>query len=130
VSGASGPGPGEAQSVWPTEIRVRRQERSLEIDFDDGATLAIPAELLRVESPSAEVQGHGPTQKITVAGKRHVGIEAIEPVGNYAVRIVFDDGHDTGIYTWAYLYRLGRDRDLLMAAYLEALDSQGLKREG
>lgn len=119
----------EAQSVWPTEIRLSRAERRLEVDFDDGATVAIPAELLRVESPSAEVQGHSPSQKITVAGKRDVAVTAVEPVGNYAVRLVFDDGHDTGIYTWTYLYRLGRDRDVLMAAYVEALDEQGLKRE-
>ena len=115
---------------WPLEIRVRRAERRLEIDFDDGATFGYPAELLRVESPSAEVQGHVPSQKVTVPGKRQVGIVQLEPVGNYAVRIVFDDGHSTGIYSWPYLHRLGRERDDLMAAYLERLEAQGLSRGG
>lgn len=117
------------QQPWPIEIRVKRAERVLEIDFDDGASFALPAELLRVESPSAEVQGHSPSQKITVAGKRDVGIRALEPVGNYAVRIVFDDGHDTGIYAWSYLYRLGRERDRIWQAYLDALAAKGLSRE-
>ncbi len=114
---------------WPLEIRVYRDERRLEIDFDDGQTFDLPAELLRVESPSAEVQGHGPGQKVVVAGKRHVGIEAVEPVGNYAVRIVFDDGHDSGIYSWAYLYDLGRRREEIWQAYLRALAERGLSRE-
>ncbi len=120
----SGSGP------WPLEIRVRRAERLLEIDFDDGASFAVPAELLRVESPSAEVQGHAPSQRTTPAGKSGVGIRAVEPVGNYAVRIVFDDGHGTGIYAWPYLYRLGRERDALWGAYLDRLKTQGLSREG
>lgn len=114
---------------WPLEIRVRRAERSLEIDFDDGARFALPAELLRVESPSAEVQGHSPSQKVTVAGKRNVAIRELEPVGNYAVRIVFDDGHDTGIYSWPYLYRLGRERERIWQAYLDALAQKGLARD-
>ncbi len=114
---------------WPVEIRVYRAERRLEIDFDDGSTFDLPAELLRVESPSAEVQGHGPGQKVIVAGKRHVGIEAVEPVGNYAVRIVFDDGHDTGIYAWDYLYDLGRRREEIWQAYLRALEARGLSRD-
>ncbi len=115
---------------WPVEIRVKRAERCLEIDFDDGRTFTLPAELLRVESPSAEVQGHTPSQKVVVAGKRNVAIRDLEPVGNYAVRIVFDDGHDTGIYSWPYLYRLGRDRERIWQAYLEALAARGLSREG
>ena len=115
---------------WPVEIRVRRAERRLEIDFDDGASFSLPAELLRVESPSAEVQGHVPSQKVTVPGKRGVGIVALEPVGNYAVRIVFDDGHGTGIYAWPYLYRLGREQDAIWRAYLEALTAQGQSRDG
>jgi DUF971 family protein len=117
-------------AVWPVEIRVLRAERVLEIDFDDGARFRYPAELLRVESPSAEVQGHNPAQKVTVPGKRRVGIARVEHVGNYAVRIVFDDGHDTGIYSWEWLYRLGRDQDRLWHDYLEALRTKGLSRDG
>jgi DUF971 family protein len=114
---------------WPLEIRVKRAERCLEIDFDDGQSFTLPAELLRVESPSAEVQGHTPSQKVVVAGKRHVAIRDLEPVGNYAVRIVFDDGHDTGIYSWPYLYRLGRERERIWQAYLDALAARGLSRD-
>lgn len=114
---------------WPTEIRVLTAERRLEVDFDDGSTASLPAELLRVESPSAEVQGHGPSQKVTVPGKRGVGIVRLEPVGNYAVRIVFDDGHDTGIYTWANLHRLGREQEAIWDAYLAALESKRLSRD-
>jgi DUF971 family protein len=114
---------------WPLEIRVKRAERCLEIDFDDGQSFSLPAELLRVESPSAEVQGHTPSQKVIVAGKRNVAIRELEPVGNYAVRIVFDDGHDTGIYSWPYLYRLGRERERIWQAYLEALAARGLSRD-
>jgi DUF971 family protein len=114
---------------WPTEIRLRKQEKILEVDFDDGSRFALPAEFLRVESPSAEVQGHGPGQKTLIAGRRHVGIMAVEPVGNYAVRIKFDDLHDTGIFSWAYLYRLGCEKDGLWQAYLDALDAHGLSRD-
>jgi DUF971 family protein len=113
----------------PTEIRVNRANRTLDVTFDDGASFALPAELLRVESPSAEVQGHTPEQKRIVAGRRHVGIVGIEAVGNYAVRLTFDDGHDTGIYAWEYLYRLGRERDALWSAYLAALARSGLSRD-
>jgi DUF971 family protein len=116
--------------AWPLAIRVRRAERRLEIDFDDGASFGYPAELLRVESPSAEVQGHSPAQKVTLAGKRGVGIVEVEPVGNYAVRVVFDDGHSTGIYSWPYLHRLGRDQEEIWRAYLTALESKGLSRDG
>jgi DUF971 family protein len=114
---------------WPTEIRLRKQEKILEIDFDDGSRFALPAELLRVESPSAEVQGHGPGQKTLIAGRRHVGIMAVEPVGNYAVRIKFDDLHDTGIFSWPYLYKLGRDKEQIWRGYLDALDAHGLSRD-
>jgi len=114
---------------WPLEIRVKRAERCLEIDFDDGQSFTLPAELLRVESPSAEVQGHSPSQKVVVAGKRNVAIRELEPVGSYAVRIVFDDGHDTGIYSWPYLYRLGRERERIWQAYLDALAARGLSRD-
>ena len=118
----------DASGPWPLEIRVKRKEKRLEIDFDDGTTFSYPAELLRVESPSAEVQGHVPSQKVTVAGKRNVGIMRLEQVGNYAVRIEFDDGHSTGIYSWPYLYRLGRDQARIWGDYLRALEAKGLSR--
>jgi DUF971 family protein len=113
----------------PAEIRVKREEKLLEIDFDDGRTFRLPAELLRVESPSAEVQGHSPTQKTIVAGKKNVGIQGVEPVGTYAIRIRFDDGHDTGLYTWDWLYRIGEDQAHLWQTYLDALGEKGLSRE-
>jgi DUF971 family protein len=112
-----------------TEIRFNKAKSTLEVAFDDGSHFAYPAEYLRVESPSAEVQGHGPQQKQIVPGRRHVSIIAIEPVGNYAVRLVFDDLHDTGIYSWDYLHELGRDQERLWQAYLTALDARGLSRE-
>ncbi|MCH8036855.1 MAG: DUF971 domain-containing protein [Proteobacteria bacterium] len=114
---------------WPGEIRYLAADKRLEIDFDNGVTFSYPVELLRVESPSAEVQGHGPGDKKVVAGRRHVGIMEIEPVGNYAVRIKFDDLHDTGIFSWQYLYRLGQNQDEIWQAYLSALEAQGLSRE-
>ncbi|MCH6587785.1 MAG: DUF971 domain-containing protein [Proteobacteria bacterium] len=114
---------------WPGEIRYLAADKRLEIDFDNGVTFSYPAELLRVESPSAEVQGHGPGDKKVVAERRHVGILEIEPVGNYAVRIKFDDLHDTGIFSWRYLYQLGRNQDEIWQAYLSALEAQGLSRE-
>lgn len=116
-------------SARPTEIRLRRADRILDVAFDDGSRFALPAELLRVESPSAEVQGHGPDQKKTVAGRRHVNIMEIERVGNYAVRLIFDDLHDTGIYSWSYLYQLGREKEARWNAYLAALAAQGLSRD-
>ena len=91
---------------WPVEIRLKQAEKALEVDFDDGAKFRYPAELLRVESPSAEVMGHGPGQKTIVAGRRHVGILALEPVGNYAIRINWSDGHNTGLYSWEHLAHL------------------------
>jgi DUF971 family protein len=114
---------------WPTEIRLKKAEKRLEIDFDDGTTVRLPAEYLRVESPSAEVQGHGPAQKQLVPGKAQVGIAGLEPVGNYAVRILFDDGHSTGIYSWSYLRTLGAEQDSRWRNYLAALQSQGLSRD-
>ena len=114
---------------WPTEIRYDRTQKHLVIAFDNGVKWSLPAELLRVESPSAEVQGHGPGQKTVVAGRRHVGIMSIEPVGNYAIKIVFDDLHDTGIYSWRYLYELGETRDARWQDYLSALAAQGLSRD-
>jgi len=113
----------------PTEIRLKRAEQVLELAFDDGSRFALPAEYLRVESPSAEVQGHGPGQKVTVAGRRHVGILSLEPVGNYALRIHFDDLHDSGIYSWAYLHRLGTEQAERWAAYEAELAAQGLSRD-
>ncbi len=111
----------------PTELRYSRAARVLHVAFDDGASCDLPAELLRVESPSAEVQGHG--RKTLVAGRAHVGIIEIVPEGNYAVRLVFDDLHDTGIYSWTYLRELGERRTELWNAYLAALKAQGLSRE-
>jgi len=101
----------------PTEITLRRQSRVLEVAFDDGQRFALPFEYLRVHSPSAEVRGHGPGQEVLVLGKENVGILAVEPVGQYAVKLVFDDGHDTGLYMWKYLYELGRDRAKNEASY-------------
>ena len=117
-----------ATQHWPKEIRLKSAEKILEIEFEDGKTFALPAELLRVESPSAEVMGHGPDQKTIVAGRRDVGIMGLEPVGNYAVRILFDDGHDTGLYSWDYLHELGRDYRKKWSAYLQALGARGLDR--
>ena len=114
---------------WPTEIRVKQTEKALEIDFDNGRSFVYPAEFLRVESPSAEVQGHGPDQKQIVPGRRHVGIMAVEPVGHYAVRIKFDDLHDTGIYSWDYLYQIGENQQRLWQAYLDALTARQLSRD-
>ncbi len=114
---------------WPVELRLKRAEKVLEIAFDDGTNIACSAEYLRVESPSAEVQGHGPGQKQIVAGRREVGILDIETVGNYAIRIKFDDLHDTGIYSWQYLYELGKNHDRIWQEYLAALAAQGLSRD-
>jgi len=119
----------ETTAPWPTELRVFKEEGRMEIEFSDGVTHSLPAEYLRVESPSAEVQGHSPGQKQIVSGRRHVGIMGVEPVGHYAIRIRFDDLHDTGIYSWAYLHELGRGQDALWAAYLKALQDRGLSRE-
>ncbi len=113
----------------PVEIRLKREEKTLEVDFDDGTSFSLPAELLRVESPSADVQGHGPGQKTVVAGRRHVGIMSVEPVGNYAVRIEFDDMHDSGIYSWDTLYEFGERKDELWQGYLDALEAEGLSRD-
>lgn len=113
---------------WPVEIRVHRADRALEIDFDDGTTYRYPAELLRVESPSAEVQGHSAAMKTIVPGKRDVGIVEVEPIGHYAIRIRFDDGHATGIFSWRYLEELGRDQGSIWQRYVDALAAQGLSR--
>jgi DUF971 family protein len=114
---------------WPEEIRYVSEDKRLEVGFDNGTRFSYPAELLRVESPSAEVQGHSASQKKIVAGRKHIGIMEIEPVGNYAVRIKFDDLHDTGIFSWQYLYQLGENQDEIWQAYLDAVEAQGLSRE-
>src|SRR5215475_15281041 len=110
----------------PTEIRLNRAERVLHVAFDDGSAFALPAEYLRVESPSAEVQGHGPAQKQIVPGKRNVAVTTIEPVGNYAVRLIFDDRHDTGIYSWEYLLELGQQHGKRWPSYLAQLEVRGM----
>jgi DUF971 family protein len=115
--------------AWPVELRVDPERTTLTVAFDNGDRFTLPAEYLRVESPSAEVQGHGASQKQTVPGKRRVKIEQVEPVGNYAARIRFDDGHDTGLYSWDYLHELGRDKDRKWNEYLSALRRTGGKRE-
>ena len=102
----------------PIEIKLRRAARLLEVTFEDGSRFELPFEYLRVYSPSAEVKGHGPGQETLVLGKEAVGVRAVEPVGQYAVKLVFDDGHDTGLYTWKYLHELGRDREAKWAHYL------------
>ncbi len=115
-------------SPKPTALTLHRASRILEVAFDDGSAFRLPAEYLRVESPSAEVQGHGPGQKVLVAGKRTVGIVGVEPVGNYAVLLRFDDGHASGLYGWAYLHELGREQPERWAAYEAALAEAGLSR--
>lgn len=116
-------------SPWPTEIRVRTAARVLEVDFDNGERIVLPAELLRVESPSAEVKGHGAADRPPpVSGKRDVALVNAEPVGNYAVRLIFSDGHSSGLYPFDLLYRLGRTKDEVWAAYLKRLESFGLRR--
>ena len=118
---------GEAVAI--EQIKLRRRSRVLEVSFNDGSRYELPFEYLRVFSPSAEVQGHGPGEKTLVPGRAHVGILRLEPVGNYAVRIVFDDLHDTGIYSWSYLYELGIEQEKRWRDYLAALERAGLSRE-
>ena len=113
---------------WPTELRLDQDKRVLTVTFDDGQSFALPAELLRVLSPSAEVQGHSEDQRVTVSGKKAVRIVRIEPVGNYAARIVFDDGHDTGLFVWDYLRELGENREARWQSYLSDLAAKGLAR--
>ncbi|MBI1340578.1 DUF971 domain-containing protein [bacterium] len=119
-----------APSAWPTELRFRATARVLRISFDDGFAGDIPYELLRVESPSAEVQGHGgPSRPPPPAGKRHVGVVSADPVGRYAVRIRFDDGHATGLFTWTYLRELAQDPAGRLAGYAARLEADGLSRD-
>jgi DUF971 family protein len=114
----------------PVEIRLRTKSRILEVTFDDGAHYKLPAEYLRVYSPSAEVTGHGVETGVLVSGKEDVAVTAVEPVGQYAVRLLFDDGHDTGLYTWKYLRELGSEREARWLAYTQRLEKAGLKRRG
>lgn len=118
-----------APEPWPSALDYDSAQKILRVTFENGEQFHLPAEYLRVESPSAEVQGHHPSQKVLVAGRRHVGIRRIEPVGNYAVRLIFDDLHDTGIYSWRYLYELGREYDTRWRDYVAALAAKGLTRD-
>jgi DUF971 family protein len=113
--------------VQATEIKLRQRSRVLEVSFDDGSRFELPFEFLRVHSPSAEVQGHSPEQRVLVVGKQNVVVRAVEPIGQYAVKLAFDDGHDTGLYTWKYLYQLGSQREQLWAQYLARLEQAGHK---
>ena len=117
-----------AQTAWPERLTFRKSAKALHVRFDDGFEADIPFELLRVESPSAEVKGHGGAEKTIVPGKLGVGVTRAEPVGRYAVRIVFDDGHDSGLFTWAYLRELAETQDEVMATYIAALKARGLSR--
>lgn len=119
----------QADSPTPTALTVHSQSRLLEIAFSDGALFKLPFELMRVYSPSAEVQGHGPGQEVLQTGKREVGIVELEPIGNYAVKPVFSDGHESGIYSWDYLYHLGTDQDRLWEDYNQRLQAAGTVRD-
>ena len=119
----------DAHVAWPTEIKVQENGRLLKVSFDDGASFDLPAELLRVTSPSAEVQGHSRKERKIVAGKRNVAIVAVDPIGSYAVKLGFDDGHNTGIFTWSYLYELGSSQTSRWAAYVDELEANGLNRD-
>ena len=121
--------PHTAAAAAPQSLTVHGTSRVLEIAFEDGAHFRIPFELLRVYSPSAEVQGHGPGQEVLQTGKRDVGINTIEPVGNYAIKPFFSDGHESGLYTWEYLYQLGSQQDALWQQYLQRLEEAGMERD-
>lgn len=123
------PPPSDAPAPAPTEIRLRRKSRVLEVAWADGTCYALGFEYLRVHSPSAEVQGHGPGQDVLQIAKENVQVVAVEPVGSYAVKLVFDDGHDTGLYTWKYLRELGATFDAKWARYLQRLDGIGYERK-
>ncbi|HEX4827490.1 MAG TPA: DUF971 domain-containing protein [Xanthobacteraceae bacterium] len=117
-----------ASTPWPTELRLHKDRKALTIAFDNGETFDLSAEYLRVRSPSAEVQGHSPDERKTVAGKKDVAILEVNPIGNYAVRLVFDDMHSTGIYSWDYFLALGRNRQAYWQEYLDDLAGKGLTR--
>jgi DUF971 family protein len=118
----------EASKPWPTELRLHKDRKMLTIAFDSGESFDLSAEYLRVKSPSAEVQGHSPDERKTVAGKQNVAILEVNPIGNYAVRLVFDDMHSTGIYSWDYFLALGRNHDAYWQDYLDDLAGKGLTR--
>jgi DUF971 family protein len=118
-----------AKSPRPSDITLHQQSNMLDVTFDDGTRFSMPVEYLRVYSPSAEVRGHGPGQEVLQVGKRNVGVTAIEPVGMYAIKLVFSDGHDTGIYSWEYLHELGRKQDSNWKTYLARLQQAGKSRE-
>jgi DUF971 family protein len=115
--------------ITPTEITLHQQSHALEIAFDDGARYRLPYEFLRVYSPSAEVRGHGPGQEVLQVGKKNIGVNGVEPVGTYALKILFDDGHDNGLYTWEYLQELGQYQDAMWHDYLTKLEAAGQSRE-
>ena len=116
-------------SPWPTELRLHKDRKALTVAFDNGESFELSAEYLRVRSPSAEVQGHSPAERRTVAGKRDVQILELNPVGNYAVRLTFDDMHSTGIFSWDYLFELGRNREAYWRQYLDELQAKKLSRD-
>jgi DUF971 family protein len=113
----------------PTEITLHQQSKTLEVAFDDGARYQLPFEFLRVLSPSAEVRGHGPGQEVLQVGKRDVLVTTVEPMGSYAIQLTFDDGHDTGLYTWEYLYELGSNQEKMWQDYLRQLEEAGESRD-
>lgn len=126
----SNPGTGHTGATpWPTEIRLRKDRTGLMVAFDNGETFDFPAEYLRVLSPSAEVQGHSPDERKTVSGKKNVAILEVHPIGNYAVRLLFDDLHSTGIFSWEYFLEIGHERDVRWQFYLDELAAKGLSRE-
>ncbi|TPW18214.1 MAG: hypothetical protein FD130_359 [Halothiobacillaceae bacterium] len=116
-------------TYYPTDIRLHRKSQLLEVTFNTGESFKLPCEFLRVYSPSAAVRGHGPGQEVLQTGKRQVNIDAIEPIGQYAVKLVFNDGHDTGLYSWSVLYNLGKNYDELWQAYLDKLAQAGRSRD-
>jgi DUF971 family protein len=119
---------GGGEKPWPTELRLHKDRKALTVTFDTGESFDLSAEYLRVRSPSAEVQGHSPDERKTVAGKKNVAILEVNPIGNYAVRLVFDDLHSTGIFSWDYLHSLGKNRDANWQEYLDELAGKGLTR--
>ena len=129
VPGASRPEAAEVNQPKPLEIILHRASHALEVAFDDGSRYRLPCEYLRVESPSAEVQGHGPGQRVLVPGKRQVNVSAIDPIGNYAVLLHFDDGHASGIFSWATLRTLGEEYEQRWGAYLSELEARGQSRD-
>ncbi|MCH8976895.1 MAG: DUF971 domain-containing protein [Proteobacteria bacterium] len=119
----------DKESPQPVSIKLHQKSRILEISFSDGQNFDLSCELLRVYSPSAEVKGHGPGQSVLQTGKENVSIEKVEPVGHYAVKLIFNDGHNTGLYSWAYLYNLGENKDELWKDYLQGLEDAGYQRQ-